>query len=146
MNVTALPLCSPVLLNDTDRPLRSPNDLAAHTLLHDETPYEGRPDWASWLSAVGAHGVDGHRGLRFNRVSLALAAAVEAQGVVLSLEQLAADDLQKGRLVIPFQHRVELTNAYHVITLADTVDDERVQAFKQWLFDEVAAPLSSLSA
>jgi LysR family glycine cleavage system transcriptional activator len=144
MQVTSLPMCSPTLLENSDRPLRCPNDLARYTLLHDETPYEGRPDWSHWLATVGATTVDGSRGLRFNRVSLALAAAVEAQGVVLSLEQLAADDLEKGRLVIPFEHRVQLSHAYHVISLENTPDDERVGIFKDWLFTEVAG-MKSLS-
>ena len=90
--------------------------------------------------------VDGSRGLRFNRVSLALAAAVEGQGVVLSLEQLAMDDLQKGRLVTLFDYRAELKQAYHVITLKDIASDERVTVFKQWLFDEVRRNDSSIKA
>jgi len=137
VKVNALPLCAPSLLNNSAQPLCSPSDLSRHVLLHDETPYEGRPDWPSWLQAVGAVNVDGTRGLRFNRVSLALAAAMEGQGVVLTLEQLAMDDLDKGRLVIPFEHRVELTQAYHVVTLNDAAVDERVAAFKAWLFEEV---------
>lgn len=137
VKVHALPLCSPVLLNDDVLALHVPDDLANHMLLHDETPYEGRPGWQSWLNAVGASGVDGSRGLRFNRASIALAAAVEGQGVVLSLEQLAMDDIEKGRLIAPFEHRVELQQAYHVITLKDNVHDERVVSFKNWLFDEV---------
>ncbi len=139
MKVDALPLCSPALLTDTHRPLRTPEDLVHHTLLHDETPYEGRPTWSSWLSAVGVETVDGTRGLHFNRVSLALAAAVEAQGVVLSLEQLAMHDLEQGRLVIPFSHSVELAQAYYVITLEDSTDAEHVVAFKRWLVEEVIA-------
>ncbi len=139
MNVTSLPMCSPSLLKDSSRPLNCPEDLSEHALLHDETPYEGRPEWSHWLDAVGAKSVDGTRGLRFNRVSLALAAAVEAQGVVLSLEQLAADDLEKGRLVIPFEHRVQLAHAYHVISLENTPDDERVRIFKEWLFAEASS-------
>ena len=137
VNVSALPLCAPALLNDPDRPLRRPQDLANHLLLHDETAYEGRPDWPTWLNAVGANEVDGTRGLKFNRVSLALAAAVEGQGVVLTLEQLAMDDVRKGRLVIPFDHKVELSQAYHVITLQNGVSSERVASFKRWLFEEV---------
>ncbi len=96
MKVNALPLCSTKLLHDSKKPLSTPEDLNHHTLLHDDTPYEGRPDWSSWLKAVGGESVDGQRGMRFNRVSLALAAAVEAQGVVLSLEQMAIDDLDKS--------------------------------------------------
>ena len=146
MSVNALPLCSPSLLEDSAKPLRTPADLSHHLLLHDETPYEGRPNWPKWLEAVGAMNVDGSRGLRFNRVSLALAAAVEGQGVVLSLEQLAMDDLQKGRLVTLFDYRAELKQAYHVITLKDIASDERVTVFKQWLFDEVRRNDSSIRA
>lgn len=138
MKVVALPLCSPALLQDNSKPLSTPADLANHTLLHDETPYEGRPDWASWLQAVGVDSVDGTRGLYFNRVSLALAAAVEAQGVVLSLEQLAIDDLSNGRLVVPFHHEVELSQAYYMISLQRSVNTEHVIAFKRWLKEEAA--------
>jgi LysR family glycine cleavage system transcriptional activator len=138
MNVVALPLCSPALLKNPDKPLKTPEDLIHHTLLHDETPYEGRPMWSHWLKAVHVESVDGTRGMRFNRVSLALAAAVAAQGVVLSLEQLATDDLDKGRLVIPFSHSVQLDQAYYVITLENSTDAEHVVAFKRWLEQEVA--------
>lgn len=143
MRVVALPLCSPALLQDSSKPLSAPADLANHTLLHDETPYEGRPDWSSWLKAVGVDSVDGTRGLYFNRVSLALAAAVEAQGVVLSLEQLAIDDLNKGRLVVPFSHEVGLSQAYYMISLQHTANAEHVSAFKRWLQDEVAIDINT---
>ncbi|MFK7856399.1 MAG: transcriptional regulator GcvA [Granulosicoccus sp.] len=139
MSVNALPLCSPALLNDSEKPLSSPQDLIHHTLLHDDTPYEGRPDWLSWLRAVGVDTVDGQRGLHFNRVSLALAAAVQGQGIVLSLEQLASDDLEQGRLAIPFEHKVPLDQAYHVITLQDIADAEHVKAFKDWIMAEAGA-------
>jgi LysR family glycine cleavage system transcriptional activator len=137
MNVDVLPLCSPTLLRDIDKPLKTPEDLIHHTLLHDETPYEGRPTWSHWLKALGVESVDGTRGMRFNRVSLALSAAVEAQGVVLSLEQLAIDDLDKGRLVRPFSYSVKLDQAYYVVTLENSTDAEHVIAFKRWLEQEV---------
>ena len=137
MRVNALPLCAPALLDDETRPLRSPADLSRHMLLHDETPYEGRPSWAEWLRAVNAQRVNGERGLRFNRISLALSAAIEGQGVVLTLEQLAMDDISKGRLLAPFEHRVEMNQAYHVITLKDHEQDQQVMLFKRWLFEEV---------
>jgi len=137
MNVTALPMCSPLLLQDKNNPLTTPEHLGFHTLLHDETQYEGRPNWPDWLKDVGVNTVDGIRGVRFNRISLALDAAVEAQGVVLSLQQLASNDLKKGSLIIPFEHKVELAQAYYVISLKHAANAEHIQAFKQWLMDEV---------
>ena len=54
MRVDLVPLCSPRLLGDPLRPLACPEDLRHHALLHDDTPYEGRPDWSTWLRANGA--------------------------------------------------------------------------------------------
>ena len=144
MNVSAMPLCSPILLQNKQNPLTLPKHLSFHTLLHDETQYEGRPDWPSWLNEVGANSVDGTRGVRFNRVSLALDAAIEAQGVVLSLEQLASNDLKKGSLVRPFEHKMELTQAYYIVSLKNSANAEHIGAFKQWIMDEVASEYSVL--
>ena len=100
-SVNAIPLCSPRLL-EGEHPLRSPEDLRFHTLLHDDTRYEGRPDWATWLKAAEVDNVDFTHGVHFNHVNLALTAAVEGQGVVLSIKALASEDIAAGRLVIPF--------------------------------------------
>ena len=138
MSAAVVPLCSPALL-DGPHPLRRPEDLAHHTLLHDDTPYEGRPDWASWLAAAGVDGVDSARGVHFNHVSLALEAAAESQGVVLSIGQLASNDLATGRLVIPFETRVPLEYAYYVITQEGSANAANVAAFRDWLMAEAAA-------
>jgi len=45
-----VPLCSPPLMRGVHR-LREAGDLRNHTLLHDDTPYERRPDWASWRAS-----------------------------------------------------------------------------------------------
>ena len=71
-------------------------------------------------------------------MSLALAAAVEGQGVVLTLEQLAEEDISRGRLVSLFGLPMEVEHAYHIVSLQGAAADARVSAFKQWLFDEVA--------
>ena len=139
MSAVVLPLCSPGLVSDPDRPLRSPSDLAHHTLLHDDTPYEGRPDWAGWLDVAGVADVadvDPRRGLRFNSVLLALAAAVDGRGVALSIEQLADDDLANGRLVRPFAQTLALDSAYYVISRLDAEDDPNVAAFRAWVLEE----------
>lgn len=138
MSAAAVPLCSPALLESSLHPLKRPEDLAFHTLLHDDTPYEGRPDWRSWLEAAGVSGVDSARGVHFNHVSLALDAAADSQGVVLSIGQLASNDLATGRLVIPFEARVPLEYAYYVISLEDSPNAANVDAFRAWLAAEAA--------
>src|SRR5882672_4938554 len=68
MDVAALPLCSPRLLEGR-RALRRPDDLRHHTLLHDDTGYAGRPEWRAWLAAAGVAGIDAARGPRFNQAA-----------------------------------------------------------------------------
>ena len=137
MAVDLVPLCSPRLLEASTHPLARPCDLRHHTLLHDDTPYEGRRDWSAWLRANGVEGVDGTRGLRFNRLSLALDAAIEAQGVALGIRQLAARDIVEGRLIMPLERAFAIDSAYHVITLPETHEDANVVAFREWLHAEV---------
>jgi LysR family glycine cleavage system transcriptional activator len=134
-SVDAIPLCSPKLLSGK-HPLNSPGDLRFHTLLHDATPYEGRPDWATWLEAAHVTNVDSNHGAHFNNVNLALTAAIEGQGVVLSLKALASEDIAAGRLVIPFNLSLPLEYAYYLITLEERNDDARIGAFRDWLIHE----------
>ena len=89
--------CAAPALLDGDPPLKKPEDLRHHTLLHDDTPYEGRPSWSTWLTAAGVGDIDSSHGISFNSVTLALAAAIDRQGVALTLDALAADDLAAGQ-------------------------------------------------
>lgn len=136
ISVTAIPLCSPELL-ETGPPLNKPEDLRHHTLLHDNTPYEGRPAWSTWLAAAGVSDVDSTHGMAFNSAGLVLGAAVAGQGVALTLEPLAADDIADGRLVKPFNLSIPMDYAYYVISLEETVDKPHIKAFREWLFESV---------
>jgi LysR family glycine cleavage system transcriptional activator len=134
-SVSAIPLCSPKL-QQGEHPLNCPEDLCHHTLLHDDTRYEGRPDWATWLRTAGVEGVDSSHGMHFNHVNLALAAAIDGQGVVLSMAALASDDIASGRLVVPFDISLPLVQAYYVITLQEYAEHPRIAAFREWLIEE----------
>jgi len=135
--VSVVPLCSPKLMQGK-HPLREPADLRNFTLLHDDTAYEGRPDWATWLALAGVTGVDASHGLRFNHSAFALDAAADGQGVALTLLPLAATDLASGRLVVPFTQRVELDAAYYLISLptAEEAEAPEIAAFREWLLHE----------
>lgn len=140
LDVHALPLCSPSYLNDSTKPaLKTPRDLSEHTLLHDESPYEGRPKWSDWFNSNGVDNVEAAHNIYFNSVLLALSAAVAGQGVVLTLEQLAQDDINEGRLVPVFDTRSEVEHAYHLVTLQGANHDTKVQAFRDWIVSELAS-------
>ena len=135
---TAAPLCSPQLLKG-EHPLNTPADLHHHTLLHDDTHYEGRPGWREWCQQAGLEGLDTERGMRFNHVALALEAAIDGQGVILSLEQIAAPAISAGRLVVPFERRLALQNAYFIVSPDAVAQHSQVKAFREWLLSESAS-------
>ncbi len=138
-SVAAVPLCSPKLLSDEHpHPLKTLDDLQHHTLLHDDTAYLGRPTWDRWLERAHVSNVNVHRGLHFNQVSLAMDAALDGQGVLLSMEPLARFDIQAGRLCIPFDLSMPLEHGYYIISAEDTeFNRPTIEAFVHWLHDEI---------
>src|SRR6201985_3351487 len=93
------PVCSPSLLNG-DNPLRSPEDLAHHTLLHATA---SREDWQLWLTAAGLPvSLATRRGLSFDQSFMAIEAAVEGLGIALGRTRFVEADIAAGRLVVAF--------------------------------------------
>lgn len=140
MAETIVPVCSPRLLIG-DKPLKTPQDLALHPLLHDGSPAydENSPTWPMWLKAAGVKGVDGSRGPKFNQSSLVIEAAVAGKGVALAKSQLALADLEAARLVIPFDLTTPSAFAYYIVHPQSRAALPQVKAFKAWLHREAAA-------
>jgi len=131
------PVCSPDLLNGP-RPLKKPNDLAGHTLLHVDWSSQTVtwPVWRMWLLAAGAEGVDAERGPRFNDAGLILQTAIAGQGVALAADVLAADDLAAGRLVRPFDLSVPVDFGYFIVFPEEKAAIPKIAAFAAWLHEE----------
>jgi LysR family glycine cleavage system transcriptional activator len=131
------PVCSPSLLLGK-RPLRAPQDLRWHVLIHDDTiPDEAdRPTWEEWFKVAGVTGVNSHQGPRFSDVSLALEAARDGQGVALAIEPLARADIAAGRLIIPFGTPLSARYAYYLVVPAALANRPAVTAFRHWLLEE----------
>ena len=126
-------VCSPRLLEGPE-PLRCPEDLAHHTLLHDDLP----EDWDTWLEAAGVGTVKARRELGFNHSEMVLQAAIDGLGVALGRSVLVADDLATGRLVKPFDLELPTQSAYYLVCPEGTQDRPKVKAFRDWVMSEVA--------
>ena len=135
MNEDTFPVCSPDLLWG-NHPLRSPQDLVHHTLLHDDS----HGDWRTWLLAADVEGVDPNRGVVFTESSLLIQAAMAGQGVALARSVLAADGLADGKLVRPFGQNLPREFAYYLVCPLDTAEQPKVQAFREWLIEEAKTP------
>ncbi len=127
------PVCSPRLLRGRHA-LRSPADLAHHTLLH----LDHRQDWSKWLDAAGIKDADLSRGPVLNQASMVIDAAVDGQGVALARTALAARDLISDRLVRPFVLALPVSYAYWIVCPKATAKLPKIVTFREWLLAEAA--------
>ncbi len=126
-----LAVCSPMLLEGS-HPLKKPEHLRHHTLLH-ATPAN---EWPMWLKAHSIKGVDAGRGPQFSDDGLMLEAAIEGQGVAISREPLVAADLASGALVMPFDLTISDRFAYYFVCPEAAAGRPKIVAFREWLLAE----------
>jgi LysR family transcriptional regulator, glycine cleavage system transcriptional activator len=129
------PVCSPALLRR--KPLRQPEDLVHHTLLHATV---AREDWQLWLTAAGQPVTLAlRRGLTFDQSFMALQAAIDGLGVALGRSHLVETDLAAGRLVVPFDLALPADAGFYVVAPEETADTPKIGLFRDWLMRSVAA-------
>jgi len=132
MEEEVFPVCSPTLLEDGPHPLKTPEDLKYHTLLHDDM----KVGWAQWLDAAGITGVNPKQGPYFDMSALVIQAAIQGQGVALGRSTLAASALESGLLVKPFDLTIPIDYAYFIVCPPEYYNRPKVRAFREWLFEE----------
>jgi LysR family transcriptional regulator, glycine cleavage system transcriptional activator len=126
------PVCAPGLMKM--RPLRSPEDLQHHTLLHDRSIVE----WQEYLqSSPKTINVDVRSGAVFSETAHCLDAAARGQGVAIGDDFLAAMHLSEGRLVKPFDSTRYSKNAYYFIVPKRGAQHPAVTIFRNWLFQSI---------
>jgi LysR family glycine cleavage system transcriptional activator len=139
---SVFPVCSPRLLKGR-WPLRHPQDLRHHTLIHVDWDAQGGtwPTWQMWMRAAGVTDVDATRGIHFGQTSLAIQAAMDGQGVALGDSSLVAGDLAAGHLVQPFELTLTAPPqfAYFIVSPHATAGRPLIKAFREWLLEEAAA-------
>ena len=132
-----MPVCSPALRDGEGGlpPLRRPDDLRHHTLIHD---YDHK-DWLDWLRAAGVEHPEARRGPLLDESSIVIQAAIEGQGVALCDYTLLRDDLDAGRLVLPFEIVLPGDYAHYIVTPPGALKRPKVKAFRDFLLAEAAA-------
>jgi LysR family glycine cleavage system transcriptional activator len=128
------PVCAPGLMQLS--PLRSPQDLRRHVLLHDRSIAE----WQEYLQSSSVTidvNVNARLGVIFSDTTLCLDAAARGQGVAIGDDYLAAMHLSEARLVRPFDSEFLSKNAYYFIAPKANPRHAAVDTFRTWLFESI---------
>jgi DNA-binding transcriptional LysR family regulator len=135
---TVFPVCSPGLADDPRRPLKSPEDLARHVLLHIDDPDGQTPwlSWRAWLEAEGLGELQPAANLRFTNYSEVMPAALAGQGVALGRSPLVREALREGTLVAPFRRQAESSRAYYLVSAPGAAERREVARFIAWVTAE----------
>ena len=131
-----IPVCSRALLRDKARPLKRPQDLAHHTLLHFDYAGIMYMDWGTWLTALGIGDLKPAGVLHFSQYEQLIQAAISGQGVALGRQPLVNDLIGSGALAAPFKQTLVGPRAYFVIESRFSAGKPHVREFAQWLLAE----------
>jgi LysR family glycine cleavage system transcriptional activator len=125
------PVCSPALLTG-NHPLRCPEDLKDHVLLH--TSNANSDDWRLWLTAAGLPtNLSTHPGVTFDLIFMTVQAAIDGIGVAMGRTSYVEADIAKGRLVVPFKITLPADAGFYLVYPEATADTPKLAAFRQWL-------------
>lgn len=125
-----LPVCSPRMLTGP-KPLKTPADLAQHTLLHDMS----RRDWKAWAKVANIELPNVNQGPIFSHSSLVLQAAIHGSGIALGYSVLARPEIEAGRLICPFEEVLPSKNAYYLVCQEGQADLGKITAFRDWMME-----------
>jgi LysR family glycine cleavage system transcriptional activator len=125
------PVCSPSLLRG-DKPLRRPEDLRNHALLH--TSNSNSDDWRLWLTAAGLPAdIARQPGITFDMIFMTIQAAIDGIGVAMGRTSYVQDDIAKGRLVVPFKIALPADAGFYLVAPDGRREAPKLIAFRQWL-------------
>ncbi|MGY3620498.1 transcriptional regulator GcvA [Bradyrhizobium sp. USDA 10063] len=125
------PVCSPTLLNG-EKPLKCPEDLRQHVLLH--TSNTNSDDWRLWLTAAGLPtDLSKQPGITFDLIFMTVQAAIDGIGVAMGRTSYVQDDIAKGRLVVPFKIALPADAGFYLVSPQARADSPKLAAFRQWM-------------
>jgi LysR family transcriptional regulator, glycine cleavage system transcriptional activator len=125
------PVCSPSLLHG-GKPLRSPEDLKSHMLLH--TSNANSDDWRLWLTAAGLPAdIARQPGITFDMIFMTIQAAIDGIGVAMGRTSYVQDDIAKGRLVVPFKIALPADAGFYLVAPEGRREAPKLAAFRDWM-------------
>ncbi|RUM97028.1 LysR family transcriptional regulator [Pseudaminobacter arsenicus] len=128
-----VPACSPAFL--AANPVARPADILTRSLLGIEwdSGYQQPPSWVDWAASIGETPPSTPRDLRFSISSAAIDAAINGRGFVLAQLAMVHDDLAAGRLVVPFDLRLKLSQTYFLAWQRSALEKPLGTELRAWI-------------
>lgn len=126
------PACSPHYLARRG-PLRTPAEIAAADLLHDET----RQGWREWFSKSGTASGDLGTGPVFADFNILATAVIAGHGVALCPIEVFREELRRGDLVVLSDISTDEDKGYF-LTMSAQPSAAEIR-FAEWFRDQVSA-------
>jgi LysR family glycine cleavage system transcriptional activator len=123
-----VPVCNPLILEGVS--IRAPQHLFKLGLLHNATRSHAWPDW---FAAQNIPYRPTQKDQSHGHFFMCLQAAIEGRGVALVPSALVVDDIEVGRLCIPYDHPVESAGAYYLLCKNQQWKIDRIRRFREWL-------------
>jgi DNA-binding transcriptional LysR family regulator len=134
------PVCAPALRDDRSKPLATLDDLPRHVRLDFEILLYGKPwsDWEQWLDAKTMRPFAPAGSLRFGHYDQVVQSAIAGAGVAIGKWPHSWRELSAGTLCAPLgEASIAWHGGYYPLTRADASNRDVVDAFLDWLRDEV---------
>lgn len=125
-----VPACSPALL--AERPVRTYEDLNAHTLLVHEAR---RDDWDRWAQNVGMAKLNPSQIVRIDSMSAATRAAEKSIGIALLPAELSRRKFASGRLTRVFEAELDTHEDYTLLVRPEDENRDDIRALCAWLIE-----------
>jgi LysR family transcriptional regulator, glycine cleavage system transcriptional activator len=132
------PVCSPALVRDRKRPLKTPENLKHQVLLHLDDAGARWPwlDWAQWFVAMKVRDLKPAGSLRFSHYDQLIRAAIDGEGVALGRTPLVRRLISAGQLIAPFDSKTVSSRQYFIVPSAASARKPEVKEFADWLLME----------
>lgn len=123
----------------------SPASLLTHVLL--EFDERARPwlRWSDWLNAHAFENMQPKGYLYFNQYDQVIRAAIEGHGVALGRLALVAPLLGDGRLVMPADTQVGISEFAYWLVRHEDAPREEVRMLAEWIIEEVRLTADSIA-
>ena len=123
------PVCSPLFANR----FNYETDFSTLPLLHADTKLHA---WAEWAKKTGARG-DFWAGRHFDNLMLAIQAARNGLGIIMTPQILVKKEIRDGSLIAPLGF-AEVDRATWMMVKASRKEETEIDLFRRWLLEEAS--------